>query len=156
MIAFAHDDDDTLLINFASDNQFAALTVKDNDEAEGGVKLPKDDDKIDDKDADAPKPLANLLREAYDTTELRSIITECQQHLQNNTVPPLLKTHWIAPSDCAFTQGMLLVNSRLFIPDHHNLRTRYVREHHNTPLAGHQGTNRTFELLTRTVFWPKM
>jgi hypothetical protein len=51
---------------------------------------------------------------------------------------------------------MLIVNGRLYIPEYLNLRTRYVQQHHDPPLAGHQGINRTFKLLTRTVFWLKM
>jgi hypothetical protein len=84
---------------------------------------------------------------------------ECRTALAIGAVPSFLKSNRIAPSDCAFVgadQNMLIVNGRLYIPNYLNLRTRYIQEHHDTPLAGHQGTNRTFELLIRTVIWPKM
>jgi hypothetical protein len=82
----------------------------------------------------------------------------CRKDIERGSIPSLLKSQRIKPSDCTFVgpENMLIVHGRLYIPDHLNLRTRYIQEYHDTPLAGHQGTNRTFELLTRTVIWPKM
>ena len=54
-------------------------------------------------------------------------------------MPAFLKTLRVALADCSFVADgdMLMVNRRLYIPDYLNLRTRYVQQHHDTPLAGH-------------------
>jgi hypothetical protein len=48
-----------------------------------------------------------------------------------------MKIHRIEPSDYSFVKGMLIVNSRLYIPNHLNLRTQCIRKYYDTPLAGH-------------------
>src|SRR5947207_13471172 len=36
------------------------------------------------------------------------------------------------------------------------LKLRLLKDHHETPAAGHSGRAKTLELLARTYFWPKM
>lgn len=45
---------------------------------------------------------------------------------------------------------------RIVVPACATLRTRIIREHHDTPLAGHPGRDRTLELVTRTFWWPSV
>ena len=48
----------------------------------------------------------------------------------------------------------LYYEDRLFIPS--NLRVKILQEHHDIPLAGHFGFDKTYEALTRNFYWPKM
>jgi len=48
----------------------------------------------------------------------------------------------------------LYYEDRLFIPK--NLRVKILQEHHDIPLAGHFGFDKTYEALNRNFYWPKM
>ena len=45
---------------------------------------------------------------------------------------------------------------RLCIPNSKELRSKLLHDSHDSVVAGHQGVNRSFELLHRLYFWPKM
>ena len=136
-------------------NLYAALAdIEDDDDLEGGVKLPVDPE--DDDEDDDPPALQDVLDEAYASGAIQQEMKDCHEELAAGKVPQFMKTNRIELSDYAFVKGMLIVNGRLYIPFYKNLRTRCIQEHHDQPLAGHQGIGRTFELVSRTVFWPKM
>src|SRR5947207_10428663 len=59
-------------------------------------------------------------------------------------------------TDFSTSEGLLLHRGRLWIPEHENLRTKVIREAHDQPSAGHQGQNRTLDLLRRSYSWPKI
>ena len=42
------------------------------------------------------------------------------------------------------------------MPDHDALRLYLLQAHHDSPVAGHQGKTKTFELLARKYYWPGM
>jgi hypothetical protein len=44
---------------------------------------------------------------------------------------------------------------RLYIPDC-SLRTELLKAAHDTPTSGHLGRDKTYELLSRTFYWPRM
>ena len=154
-------------------NTFAVLSdIKDNDDLDGGVKLPPSNDnddhpagndndghpagEQDEDDLQDLPPVQEVLRTAYSQGSVTSEMRQWQAELTAGKVPQFMKTNRVEPSDCLFVQGMLMVNRKLFVPDYFNLRTRFIQEHHDSPIAGHQGIGRTFELLGRTVFWPRM
>jgi hypothetical protein len=165
MMAWELDDEPLALAiattnRLATANRFATLAVlEDDDDSDGGVQLPNEhlDSDSDDDDEDELTPLQEVFRTAYAQPTVKADVASCKDS-GSATVPAFLKTLRVAPADCSFVADgtMLMVNGRLYIPEYLNLRTRYVQQHHDPPLAGHQGINRTFELLTRTVFWPKM
>lgn len=45
---------------------------------------------------------------------------------------------------------------RLYVPDAHNLRETLIAEHHDLPLAGHFGRDKTLSALQRRFWWPDM
>jgi hypothetical protein len=47
-------------------------------------------------------------------------------------------------------------NDLLWIPEHEHLRQDCVESVHSHPYAGHYGVRRTYQLLSRTFYWPKM
>ena len=56
--------------------------------------------------------------------------------------------------------GLILDTSqghpRIYVPADPTLRTKILREVHDTPTSGHLGATKTLELLSRDFYWPKM
>ena len=50
--------------------------------------------------------------------------------------------------------GILSRDRKIFVPDDDNLQMEIVHLHHDIPLAGHPGQEKTLELLERSYFWP--
>lgn len=62
----------------------------------------------------------------------------------------------VALAECSYSNGLLLVNGLLYIPDDESLQAKIIRSCHEHPAAGHPGRAATFELLTREYWWPSM
>jgi transposase InsO family protein len=45
---------------------------------------------------------------------------------------------------------------RLCVPQDPTLRTLLLHDHHDAPIAGHLGFDKTYDALRRTYFWPRM
>ena len=52
--------------------------------------------------------------------------------------------------------GMLKRNGKVVVPSQNNLRQRVIRECHDSPCAEHLEAKKTYELVKRDFFWPKM
>ena len=52
--------------------------------------------------------------------------------------------------------GLLYYKGRLCVLKVPALRAQLLSEHHDNPLAGHQGVERTTKLLKRYYYWPGM
>lgn len=53
--------------------------------------------------------------------------------------------------------GLLFVdNHRIYIPDNTQLKLDLIQQHHDTATTGHLGQVKTYELLTRSYYWPSM
>ena len=50
--------------------------------------------------------------------------------------------------------GIILMNGLIYVPQ--SLRQEVFNQHHETRTAGHQGIDRTLELITRTYYFPKI
>ena len=50
--------------------------------------------------------------------------------------------------------GLLLHNNLVYVPE--SLRLQLLQDHHDTPLAGHFGINKTLSLITCNYCWPGM
>ena len=53
-------------------------------------------------------------------------------------------------------QGLILYQGKVYVPSKGRLRYDVIREHHDTPIAGHPGRDKTLELVSRNYWWPKM
>ena len=47
-------------------------------------------------------------------------------------------------------------DGKIFVPDNDNSQMEIVHLHHDMPIAGHLGQEKTLELLERSYFWPGM
>ena len=52
--------------------------------------------------------------------------------------------------------GLLLYNSRVYIPDTNDLRLRVLQSKHDHATAGHPGFKKTLELVKREFYWPQL
>ena len=60
------------------------------------------------------------------------------------------------PESWSLRDGFYFHNNRLIVPNSHTLREDIIRAAHEPPYAGHMGTAKTFDVLSRTFFWPRM
>ena len=52
--------------------------------------------------------------------------------------------------------GLLVYKHLIYVPRCKKLQLRLLYEHHDTPIAGHFGIAKTFELLSRKFYWPNL
>ncbi|RHW30551.1 hypothetical protein D1B31_23670 [Neobacillus notoginsengisoli] len=58
---------------------------------------------------------------------------------------------------CEEKDGILYdAHQRMYVPDDDGLRQSIITLHHDTPVAGHPGVEKTLNLLQRSYFWPLM
>lgn len=82
------------------------------------------------------------IRDAYPSDPM------CKDILQN----PHLHPQFVMKNGYLFT----VKGNRIVIPDHATLKTALLYESHDAPTAGHLGSAKTLELLTRHFYWPRM
>ena len=71
---------------------------------------------------------------------------------------PITSAQLPQPSDPKWTlsNGLLLLNNQIYVPDVPNLRLRVLQHKHDHPLSGHFGQNKTLDLVRRDYVWPSM
>ena len=52
--------------------------------------------------------------------------------------------------------GIILFRGKVYIPKDLKLHRDIVKRYHDTPVPGHPGRFKTYELLTREFWWPGM
>lgn len=57
-----------------------------------------------------------------------------------------------AASDISFVDGLFLKGRRIYVSSDSSMKLALLYEHHNTPLAGHPGVDRTFRRLIAHFF----
>ena len=50
--------------------------------------------------------------------------------------------------------GVMYKEGKVYVPKDNKLRAEIVRLHHDTPVGGHRGQQKTIELVTRNFWWP--
>lgn len=51
---------------------------------------------------------------------------------------------------------LLLKDSRIYVPNYQSLKVKLLQEAHDSPIAGHVGSVKTIELVSRDYYWPNM
>ena len=110
---------------------------------------------VEPNEADTDLMIAN----AYEQDELVQAISE--SILQDASTPPTkhkdaLRNHGISLADCRLQGGRLFYKDRMWIPKDDELILAIIKEHHDTPSAGHPGRAATYELIQRSYYWPNM
>src|SRR3954470_10517443 len=83
--------------------------------------------------------------------EFRPILDTLQGQNPDPPVAPSLLKHYTLDPD----HLLIYDHSRLCIPKG-LLRTQILHDHHDAPIAGHQGIERTYEAIHHLFYWPRM
>lgn len=60
-------------------------------------------------------------------------------------------------SECELNQGRIYYRKdQLYVPDFEQARTQVLKHCHESPVAGHPGRTKTFEIVKRSFWWPNM
>src|ERR1700709_906546 len=62
----------------------------------------------------------------------------------------------VALGRCQWEEGSMRYQGKIWIPEDDKLRTDIIRRNHDSMSAGHGGTAKTTELISRRYFWPGM
>ena len=90
---------------------------------------------------------------ATDADDIRNRIRDTMVRIRGSDIITLCKKHRI----CEDQDGILFTRSgKMYIPEDQDLRMEIVRLHHNTPIPGHPGTEKTLELMQHSYTWPGM
>jgi hypothetical protein len=104
---------------------------------------------------DPPKPLDELISIAYDKDPVPSRILETIKN-ENRRLPPDLARLKIPLAACTERDRRLYVRKRLFVPEDDELQFRLLQLCHDNVAVGHLRKAKTYELLSRHYYWPKM
>jgi transposase InsO family protein len=96
-----------------------------------------------------PGDVKNLLDAAYPRDEtVQSILKALDSHATRHPE--------ITLADCERRGDYLFYRNRLYVPDHDELKAELLRKCHENPTAGHPGRSKTYELISRAYYWPRM
>ena len=85
------------------------------------------------------------------TPDLKSLIFDALVTWTETEVYRLCKEKGI----CEERDGFLYdSSSRMYVPDNDSLCMKVIAAHHNSPVAGHPGYQKTQELIERHYYWP--
>jgi hypothetical protein len=59
-------------------------------------------------------------------------------------------------AECELSEGYLYYRERLYVSANEELYAEFLRLYHASPVAGHMGRARTYEVLSREYYWPGM
>ncbi|KAG0153766.1 hypothetical protein PDIDSM_2421 [Penicillium digitatum] len=62
----------------------------------------------------------------------------------------------ITLADCERRGNYLYYRNRLYVPDNDELKAEILRLCHDKPTVGHPGRSKTYELLSREYYWPRV
>ncbi|KAG0158414.1 hypothetical protein PDIDSM_5928 [Penicillium digitatum] len=96
-----------------------------------------------------PSTIKDLLLEAYNQDKVVQSILEALD--KNASRHPE-----ITLADCERRGNYLYYRNRLYVPDNDELKAEIMRLCHDKPTVGHPGRSKTYELLSREYYWPRV
>lgn len=110
---------------------------------------------LDPNDQGVEKSTEDLISTAYESDIVSSKILGTLKN-DNDIDPPELKKLKLPRSLLSEKDQRLYFRARLYVPDNSELRLHLLRLSHDSAIAGHPGRAKTYELLSRHYYWPKM
>jgi len=111
-------------------------------------------------DADSPLPALEQPRTTLDEDITAAYQDLAREDLCRITRQQVLsgdrRSMTVTLADCLVNNRRLFYRRKLWIPENNDLRRRCVNDCHEQPMVGHPGPSRTFEILQRQFYWPKM
>ena len=87
------------------------------------------------------------------TLQIATDADDIRNRIRESDIITLCKKHKI----CEDRDGILFARSgKMYVPKDQDLRMEIVHLHHNTPIPGHPGTEKTLELMQHSYTWPGM
>ena len=102
-----------------------------------------------------PNPTNTFLEDIKSAQSLDPTLSPLLIHLKDPDTPcpePFLKQL----SNFSLVNDILYFDNLLYIPDNNFLKLQILQEHHDLVTAGHFGQAKTYELISRNLYWPKM
>ncbi|KEP45877.1 putative Transposon Tf2-1 polyprotein [Rhizoctonia solani 123E] len=101
---------------------------------------------------DTESHLQTLIEGALDKDkDLEEILHYFQVKQENAGI-----TLWRTFKDYHMEAGLLFYQNKIVVPNDEDIKLRLLYLHHNNPIAGHPGRQRTLELVTQHYWWPGM
>lgn len=98
--------------------------------------------------------LLSDIRSAYSSDSTASLHLSKLNPISSESSSAIpIQTSSLSPS-WTFSNNLLLLNGRIFVPDVSDLRLRVLRHKHDHILSGHLGQNKTLGLVRRDFDWP--
>jgi hypothetical protein len=91
------------------------------------------------------------IREAQQ--EDKSLLTLLSNTKEKGNLLPSIRKQY---AKYAWEEELLWYEGRIVVPEVKGIRLCLLGQHHNTPIASHQGQVRTLELISRPYYWPGM
>ena len=91
------------------------------------------------------RPIQERLKEASDQDSLVGRILDAVR--QGTSMRE------ISVAECSEKEGQLYYRGKRYVPEDSGLQLQLIKEYHDTPLAGHPGRSKTFDLLSRQYYW---
>jgi hypothetical protein len=110
---------------------------------------------VSDNNEDVKRSLEELISVAYKNDLISSRIIEAVRNGDRH-LPPDLARLKITLSTFTERDGKLFTKDRLFVPGNNVLRLQLLRSCHDNAAAGHPGRAKTYELISRNYYWPRM
>ncbi|KAG0154825.1 hypothetical protein PDIDSM_395 [Penicillium digitatum] len=95
-----------------------------------------------------PSTIKDLLLEAYNQDKVVQSILEADKNASRHPE--------ITLADCERRGNYLYYRNRLYVPDNDELKAEILRLCHDKPTVGHPGRSKTYELLSREYYWPRV
>lgn len=111
-------------------------------------------------DGDQDGDLTDEIRRAYPEDGVLQAIIKAKQggqrRLPSNVTDNKQRLR-LELGDCALHDGLLYVQSKLYIPDANQMRTKVLNQVHRSLCGGgHRGKHETYAKATRWYYWPRM
>ncbi|KAL2891726.1 Retrotransposable element Tf2 155 kDa protein type 1 [Ceratocystis lukuohia] len=97
-----------------------------------------------------PTNLQELFRTAYDSDPVPRAALAAILNPETSRLPTLTL------AECSEREGYLYVRDRLYVPESDALKAELLRLYHDSPVSGHPGRSKTYDLLSREYYWPGM
>jgi len=135
-----------------SNGKADALTRTPGDLPEGGDERLKTMEKVVLKPEDLPEQLQILASDLRKGCSVREQLDEFSK--QDSLVGRILDAvrhctsmREIMVAECSENHGQLYYRGKRYVPEDPELQLHLIKEHHDTPLAGHSGRSKMFDLL---------
>jgi hypothetical protein len=129
------------------------------------LRLEEEDTETDPEPSPEPSPDSDSETDGEDEPEGPSLEDLFQQGYEEDPLPnetlARLRTGQrhspdISLGDCEDREGWLYYRRRRYVPNYEPLQLRLLETYHDRPTAGHPGREKTYSLLSRHYYWPRM